>query len=189
MYGYSNLWARYGLEFTPFYWEKEFVKDSDVPSIKGNVEEYSIRYLNEKDIRQLCAEGEAFRMSAKLEQLKSGQKCLGLLHHQKIVAYSWMEYNSLKFRNLDIKFKSNESYLGGMHTIRSYRGMNLAAYLRYRIYGELKENGMDTIYSISDYFNRPAVKFKQKLNSKHVKLYLYINLFEKYKKLIVLKKY
>ena len=189
MYGVSNRAARLGLEFTPFYWEKEFVTKCDAPKIRANVEEYSIRSLNEEDLRSLHSSGDAYRISEKIQQLKDGQICLGLLHKEKIAAYSWLEYKSLNFRNLEVVLKKNESYLGGMHTIESYRGKNLAAYLRYRIYRILEENGRDTIYSISDYFNGPAVRFKEKLNSKHVKLHLYINLFDKIQRRIILRSY
>lgn len=189
LYGVFNRLARLGLEFTPFYWEREFVTKCEAPKIRGDRDEYTIRRLSEEDLRALHASGDAYRISDKIQQLKKGQICLGLIHLEKIVAYSWLEYKSLNFRDLEVNFKKNESYLGGMHTISSYRGKNLATYLRYRTYGFLEEDGIDTIFSISDALNKPAVRFKEKLNSKHQRLYLYVNIFGKFHKLFVLKNF
>jgi hypothetical protein len=35
----------------------------------------------------------------------------------------------------------------------------------------------DVLYSASNYFNSPAIKFKQKLNEKKLKIMLFIKLF------------
>ena len=42
--------------------------------------------------------------------------------------------------------------------------------------------GRDTYYSITECFNTPSIKFKEKLNAQYVLMGLYINLFNKYKK-------
>jgi hypothetical protein len=42
----------------------------------------------------------------------------------------------------------------------------------------LKESGRDVIYSISDSFNSPAIKFKEKLNAERVKEMLYVRFFK-----------
>ena len=72
---------------------------------------------------------------------------------------------------------------------KPYRGKNLAPYLRYKSYEMLKEMGRDKLYSISEYFNSPAVKFKQKLNAKKLKIILFINLFNKFSRCFTVKTY
>jgi hypothetical protein len=76
-----------------------------------------------------------------------------------------------------------------MYTRDSYRGKNLAPYLRYKSYEMLKQIGRDKLYSVSDYFNSPAVKFKKKLNTKKIKLILFIQLFNKLHWTFTLKSY
>ena len=180
MYGITHRLARKGVEFRPYYWELEYVKVSETPKIKGDPEEYSIKFLDSEDIEFICTHGLGYNLQEKLDKLKNGQLCLGLMHKQNIAAYSWIELNKLNFRKKVVLLKDNEAYLGGMFTVESFRGQNLAAYLRFQSYKFLESKGIDAIYSISDYFNYPAIKFKKKLNSKHMKLYMYIKLFNKF---------
>ncbi len=85
--------------------------------------------------------------------------------------------------------KENEAYLYYMHTMEEYIGKNLAPYLRYKSYELLDKIGRSLKYSVTDYFNKSSLKFKKKLNSKHLKLYLHLKLFQKYNKHILLKRY
>lgn len=186
MYGLSNRLARIGIEIIPFYWEKEYVAKCKSPEIKGNPKDYIVKELDPDDLKIISSLDPGFSLHEKLNMLNNGQICMGLIHSDKVVAYSFIELDGLSFRNLNLKFSANESYLGGMQTMKEYRGKNLATFLRFHIYQFLLEREKDVIYSISDYFNKPAIKFKAKLNSKHEKLYLYINLFNKYNKLLVL---
>jgi len=189
MYGVTNRLAKMGIEFRPYYWELENVTTNTPPKIKGDTSEYTIKYLDSEDIKFICANGLGYDLQEKLDKLNNGQLCVGLMHKDKISAYSWIELNELNFRKKKVSLKENESYLGGMFTVELYRGRNLATYLRYQSYKILNEKGIDTIYSISDYFNYPAIKFKKKLNSKHKKLYLYIEIFNKFKFSFLLRKF
>lgn len=189
IYGLTNRLQRIGIEIKPYYWEREFSKQCDEPKIKGNNLDYSIKNFGPEEIKIICAKGYVYNVKEKLERLKNGQICLGLVHDGDIAAFSWIELNELNFRKESIKWKENQAYLGGMYTVESFRGLNLAAYLRYQISIFLKEKGRNEIYSISDYFNYPAIKFKKKLDANHVDLHLYINLFGKYEWNIKLKKY
>ena len=87
------------------------------------------------------------------------------------------------------KLKDNEALLVNMYTFQSFRGKNLAPYLRYHSYEFLNKQGRDTFYSISDYFNKSSIKFKEKLKAKPLKLYFHIILFKKYHWDFLLKKY
>lgn len=187
IYGLSNRLARIGIEIVPFYWEKEYVKTCKSPQIKGNPNDYVVKKLNPDDLKIIFSLDSNFSLHEKQKLLNNGQICIGLIHSDKIVAYSFIELSGLNFRSLNLKFSSNESYLGGMQTMKEYRGKNLATFLRFHIYQFLIDREIDTIYSISDYFNKPAIKFKSKLNSKHEKLYLYINLFNRFEKVLTLK--
>jgi len=189
IHGLLHRLQRIGIEIKPYYWDKEFVIPCDEPKVKGNSLEYSIKKFGPEEIKFLCSNGFEYNEEEKLEKLEQGQLWVGLMHNQNIAAYSWIELNDLYFRDVSIKLKDTQAYLGGMFTIKSYRGKNLAPYLRYSIYKFLKEKGRDDIYSVTDYFNSSSIKFKKKLNSKHVKLHLYIKLFKKYSWNFALKTY
>jgi hypothetical protein len=63
--------------------------------------------------------------------------------------------------------------------MKAFRGKNLAPYLRYKSYDILKKMGRSKIYSVSAFFNSSAVRYKEKLNAKNLKLALYIEIFKK----------
>ena len=71
----------------------------------------------------------------------------------------------------------------------SYRGKGIAPYIRYQLYKELTKLGRNKLYSISDFFNAPAIKFKKKLNAKSHKLILFIEIFNKWRFSLLIKKY
>ncbi len=66
-----------------------------------------------------------------------------------------------------------------MYTFESYRGKNLAAYVRYQSYMLLKGKGINAYFSVSEYSNKSTIKFKRKLNSKPIKLYKSIVIVKK----------
>ena len=119
----------------------------------------------------------------------NGQLCIGLEHEKNIAAYTFVELNDFTFNYRTFELKNNEAYLLNMWTFHGYRGRNLAPYLRYKSYQLLKEQGRDVKYSITNYFNKSSIKFKNKLNSKHLKFYLSIVLFKKYHWNFKLKEY
>jgi hypothetical protein len=73
--------------------------------------------------------------------------------------------------------------------MESRRGNNLAPYLVYKSYEILQAMGRDKIYSVTEYFNTSAIKYKRKLKIKRLELILFIRLFKKYHWSIKLKSY
>ncbi|WP_297691011.1 hypothetical protein, partial [uncultured Eudoraea sp.] len=93
-------------------------------------------------------------------------------------------YNRVAF-----DLKENEAYLFHMYTFEAHRGKNLAPYLRYQSYLMLKDLGRDRIYSITQFFNKSSKRFKRKLNSKDLQLFMNIILFKKFHYHFLLKTY
>jgi hypothetical protein len=93
------------------------------------------------------------------------------------------------FASLNLALKDDEAYLTYMFTMDSFRGKNLAPYLRYKSYEILKHMGRNKIYSVSVLFNSSAIRYKEKLNAKNLKLLLYIELFKRLKWSFTLKTY
>lgn len=187
--GVRNRLAGVGLDFMPYYWVKEEVTPITPPKIKDNPEGYAVSYFgySEIDIIQQRIRGIGHKNLKK--NLENGQTCIGIKRYDDIVAYMFIQNNDLNFRGKSFELKSNEGYLKDMYTFESYRGKNMAPYLRYQGYCLLKEKGIDTKYSISEYFNKPTIRFKKKLNSIHLALYLSIKLFKRYQWTIKLRNY
>ena len=58
------------------------------------------------------------------------------------------------------------------YTVPAYRGKGLAPLMRYRSYQELYNLDKHKLLSFSDYYNTPAIRFKEKLKAKPLELRL-----------------
>ena len=184
-----NMLTRIGIVITPYYWMKEDLSCTAIPEIKGLISEYSVKFLEEKDMRILSENARGYSEDEFITRLRDGNLCLGLIHNDEVVAFMWIFLKRCGFKPVNIPLKRNEVYVSDMYTMESYRGKNLAVYLRYLSYRIIKEMGRDTIFSVTEYFNTSAMKYKQKLNPRKLNLVLYINLFNIFKWSYTIKKY
>jgi hypothetical protein len=185
----THLFNRIGITFTPYYWVLEGINYTDVPEIKGIITDYTLGFLEAEEIKTLGYNPWGESVNKQLDELKAGNKCLGLKHKDQIASFMWVNFKECSFEPAWILLKNDEAYLSSMYTMESYRGKNLAPYLRYKSYEFLKKMGRDKIYSVTEYFNPSANRYKEKLNAKNIKLVLYINLFKKLKWNIILRTY
>jgi hypothetical protein len=189
LWGIRNRLALIGFDIKPYYWVQEETEECKEPKIKGDCSEYSVRYLNYDEVYLIASNVTNNYGKDLIKGFNNGQLCIGLEYENEIAAYSFIELNDFSFNHRIFKLKNNEAYLLNMWTFNSHRGKNLAPYLRYHCYQLLKEKGVDVKYSITEYFNKSSIKFKKKLNSKHLNLFLSIVLFKKYHWNFMLKKY
>ena len=189
LHGLRKRLSRIGLEFKPCYWVLEGSENFIPPEIRGNTEDYSLVFFGPEDMKIIGDRGDSYSEESLLALLAKGKKCLGIKHKGEIAAFMWIDFEECNFKHHFIKLKENEAYLFSMFTMYKYRGKNIAPYLRYKSYEKLRELGKDTFYSISEYFNYSTIKFKKKLKAKHLKLILYIVLFNKIRWSITLRRY
>lgn len=186
----SSVLYRIGIEIAPYYLFQEGINVTEIPDIKGEVADYSFELLGPEDMEIIGAINfVSFSELKLLSLLKAGEKCIGIKHKGEIAAFMWINFSEFRYKSTSVKLKSNEAYLYFMNTMEAYKGKNIAPYLRYKSYEILNEMGRDTLFSISDYFNSPAVKFKAKLNAKKLKLILDIQLFKRLHWNLILKSY
>lgn len=180
LYGLRNRLARVGIDITPYYWVKEECEPCDEPIIKGNTTEFKVKYLTKDEVTLIAKKVPKILGDDLIKGFNEGQLCVGLEHKKSIAAFNFIELKDFSFKKRQFKLKDNESYLLNMWTFHEFRGMNLAPYLRYKSYQFLKEQKRYAKYSISNYFNKSSIKFKNKLNAKHLIFYLSIVLFNKF---------
>lgn len=179
LFGLRNRLAKIGIDINPYYWVQEEVTACLEPEIKGDPSEYSVRFLNIDEFKSLTQNESSSSTKEMIEGLQNGQLCIGLEHNGAIAAYTFIELHDFVYYKKTFRLKNNEAYLLNMWTFHAYRGKNLAPYLRYQSYRLLEKQGRSVKYSITQYFNKSSIKFKKKLNAKHLKLYLSIALFKK----------
>ncbi|MBO0340552.1 MAG: GNAT family N-acetyltransferase [Allomuricauda sp.] len=186
--GLRNRLAKLGIDVAPYYWVQEETEPCAEPIIKDDAT-YTVRYLNQDELRKVCHLEPGEDYDRMMEGVEKGQLIIGLETSNKIAAYTFVELNDFDFKGRRFELGPNEAYLLNMWTFHEYRGKNLAPYLRYQAYQLLREKGIDVKYSITNYFNKSSIKFKNKLNSKHLYLYLCVVLFKRYTWNFTLRKY
>jgi hypothetical protein len=185
-----NRIRKIGIDFSPYIWFEEGINNGEMLEIKGMDKDYSFEILGPEDMKMIAKGTTGYSEEELLGFLKEDNLCLGIMHRGEVAASMWIDFKKFNYKKTTIPLKSNEVYLWNMYTAEAYRGKNLAPYLRYRSYGILREMNRDKLYSISDAFNTPALRFKKKLKGvQRKKLILYIELFHKVHWEITLKKY
>ena len=179
-----------GIKIRPYYLTEEFPLDETDLSLNPKLEPMVAGFLSSSEIKEICAHPETAELKEETEKiLEDGCLCFGLKYNNEIVAYTWCDLCKCHDRMLLFLLKEDEVYLFKAYTYEAYRGKNLAPFLRLQLYKHLNEMGRTKFYSVTDFFNTPAVKFKKKLGAKPLKLFLRIGLFNKYHWNITLKEY
>ena len=183
--------AKLGIEITPFYWMKETVHDKIPDHWKANFNDYEFSFFGPEEIKTICGlpEREFISKEHVIKVFNKGKKCYGAKYKGEIAAFTWIDLEESHTRFYPVKMKDNEAYLFDLYVLKSFRGKNLAPALRYKVCEILKELGRDTCYSITESFNTSSIRVKEKLNAQFIFLGLYVNLFKKYRKRWVLKRY
>ncbi|KON28645.1 hypothetical protein AC481_00730 [miscellaneous Crenarchaeota group archaeon SMTZ-80] len=183
--------ATLGLEIRLFYVFREGCLGQEQKKFGPEFSEYDTEFLGPEDMKKIDRiEGRTASEEFLRERLEAGNMCLAVKEKDEIVGFTWCDFDVL---DLPSKWKSklgkNEAYLFDAFILRAYRGHGLAPFMRHRCYQELTKMGRDVFYSTSDYFNTPALHFKRKLGAQILKLYLYIQLFKRFRLYLKLKDY
>ena len=161
-----------GLEVIPFYLYEEGLFGGIWKGHKDDFDEYEIGFLNPQDMKEIAAlsRGDWSSEEKLLARFNEGQKCFGVKYQGKIVAFTWSNFESCHDPLYKFPLRDDEAYLWDAFTVPSFRGKGIAPYLRFRFYKELETLGRNKSYSISLYFNKPAINFKKKLNARPILL-------------------
>ncbi len=102
------------------------------------------------------------------QRLEHGDICIAAWHKGIIIAFSWANLSELSFRPYNMPLSGNEAYLYDAYTAPEFRGKRIADVLRYQLYTGLAEQGRHVLFSVSQRYNPPAIRFKTKLGAKIV---------------------
>ncbi|MEA3224324.1 MAG: GNAT family N-acetyltransferase [Planctomycetota bacterium] len=183
-----SVLSRAGIEIYLLLWIEESIDYAPQVKLDDNIEDYSFEFLRPDEMKNISWLKEK-QSEDRLGKLEEGFKCLGVKYKGEIIGYTWAEPCKCSYAALKTDLRNNEAYLFDMHVSSSFRGRNVAPYLRIECYKALKSLGYDTCYSICDYFNTPSIKFKKKLNVKFLNLRLHVKLFKKFGWVWKLKEY
>jgi len=173
--------ARLGVRIAPYYLFQEIIPQENPPKHPRGFEDYEVGFWGQEEMKQMALiPGRKFSEGSLVRRLEDGHKCIGFKKDNELAAFSWCNLKEISVKWNRVQLKKDEAYLFDSYTLMAYRGKGIAPFLRYHLYSELQKLGRTKLYSYSDYFNTSAVKFKQKLGAKKVKLFLVIGLFGKW---------
>jgi GNAT superfamily N-acetyltransferase len=166
--------SRTGLVLDPYVLFREGVRphQTEWPDLAS---EFSSSVLDASDLPAVaaCVSRTEEQIRARLHK---GHLCVVLKHGSRIAGYTWADSDEVNDAACDYELRPGEAYLYDAFIAPEFRGRGLAPYLRVESYRHLRQAGKHTFYSISDYFNSPAIRFKEKLNAEAIRVYLQIKL-------------
>lgn len=182
--------SRLGVRITPFYLTLEKVMGTEASPYDTEYEEYQTGFLGPEDMKIISALPiRTFSTEHLRTKLEDGNVCFGVKHGGKLAAFSWANFQECTFHGCPFALKENEAYLFDAYTLMEYRGRGLAPFVRQQFYKELTNLGKTRLYSVTDCFNQPAIRFKQKLGARNLQIGLYVELFKRWKFPCTLKTY
>jgi hypothetical protein len=169
-----------GIRITPFYLTLE-ERLAQSPAMLDDSEVYTSVLLSAEDMKTIAAIPlRTFTESDLLNRMNTGCLCVGIFHQEKLAAFSWANLKESTFDGCRFVLRPNEAYLFDAFTLIEFRGKGLASQARFRVYTELEKHGRTRFYSVTDYFNKPSRRFKEKLGARQLWLGLFVKLFSRW---------
>jgi GNAT superfamily N-acetyltransferase len=162
-----------GIELDVFYLVREGEFRGE-PEWQTSYPDFKPVLLSREDLELIAPDYSGNDIAGLRSRYDRGHICVGLKHEDSFAAVTWADLKECNYESLHFAMAENEAYLYDAFTLPEYRGKGLAPYMRYQCYEQLKAMGRDRFYSVSAYLNKPAIRFKQKLNARFEKLYVSI---------------
>lgn len=149
---------------------------------------YTYGWVTPAELRQVEKLHKNFGFWPLIHLMFCKERAYAIKDNGKIVSFLLIGVNEIKHLGTKVKLKRNEAHLYFTWTLKEHRGNGLAEALRHKVYSLLKDEGRYTFYSFTDYGNKSALRFKEKIKAKKLALYLYIKI-GKFEKRIKIKSY
>jgi GNAT superfamily N-acetyltransferase len=168
-----------GIQIHLIYLTREGIT-GEVPRQRQNgLEGYEIRFLEPEDMMEIAKIPYRPATHEELQsRLKDGNLCLGAKRDGRLVAFTWCNLTWCTSEGIPFPLNDDEAYLFDAYTSSDSRGQGLAPGLRYRLYEELTRMGRTKLYSVTDRYNTPALRFKLKLGAVILKSSWHVTLFK-----------
>ena len=170
-----------GMSVVPYYLFLEKKSFADLSHSGKHLRGYKTGLLGPEDMALVAAiPGRQVPEPVFQKRLQRGDICCGIKHEGVLVSFVWAAMDAAEAYFGRMPMKPTEAYLFDAFTRVDYRGRGLAPFLRWHLYGELEKRGRVDLYSYSLYSNRPAVRFKRKLNARTIAWGLHIQALNHY---------
>ncbi len=169
---------RIGIHFQPYFLFREGVRPHAAawPELALEFPSSVLNAADTTDVASIAAFDSWRTVEHVHARLEKGHLCILLKNNGRIAGFTWADLDEVNDSVCDYGLRPGETYLYDAFTAPQFRGRNLAAYMRVESYNHLRRIGRNTFYSISECFNTPAIKFKERLNADRARLYLQIKI-------------
>jgi GNAT superfamily N-acetyltransferase len=175
--------AMVGIRITPFYLVEERLSEEVAPDLEKGFEAYEVVPLGPQEMEAVARITKyGFTQEQLLERLQRTNQCLGVKQDGVLAAFTWADLSECRSEWWRFPLKDNEAYLFDAYTLEEFRGKGIAPYMRYACYKALSQMGRDRFYSISEVFNAPSLRFKERLKAKLLSLWVSVELFGRYRR-------
>jgi len=144
--------------------------------------EFSYRPLRPVDIPVLAAlPGRQYSERSLAGRMKSGEIAVGAWRGEDLAAFTWCNLKVCATPLHPFSLEPDEAYLFDAYTVPRFRGGGLAPHIRRMMYTELASMGRTRLYSITESLNKPAIRFKEKLNAELLDTGLVIEVWSRWR--------
>ena len=177
---------RIGIEITPCLLVREALSTTNDIAIDTRFRWEKLGHADLPEIHRLRPGMSIERYERLLDE---GKLCFGVKEGDRLVANMWCDLDEINSILYSRPLSDQEGYLFDAFSDPEYRGENLAPFLRLRCYEALQALGRPEIYSVTEYFNTPARRFKAKLAARDEALIIYVNLFDRFSRSWIVRRY
>jgi hypothetical protein len=173
----TNLLSKIGVQITPYYLTLDSNHGNPKIKLPSHLESIECGFASPSDIKSIYDHPET-GWFALLDKNFQYDKCLcfTLKRSSEIMSFIWCDLDRCYCKYMPFALKQNEAYLFNAYTYKKYRGMNLGFFLRAKLHEAMFKMDRTRLYSITECFNGPALRFEKKLKARHVKLGIYMKL-------------
>ncbi|MBT4522515.1 MAG: hypothetical protein HOC23_21170 [Halieaceae bacterium] len=167
-----------GIKIVPYYFYLEGKSKAQFPTGIQAPENCTFSQLTEIDMHVIASIPERhISQEQLLDRLNQGKICFGVKYNGQLAGFTWVDPHECSYEGYRFVLKGHEAYLFDAFTLMPFRGKGLAPYMRYSVYSALEADGITTMYSISNYLHKSAVRFKEKLHAKIIDRGMHVSLF------------
>ncbi len=173
---------RLGIKINLIYLMREGITQGIAQPSQDSLEGFEVGFLEAEDMAEMAQiPYRTVGCEKLLGRLEDGNLCLGAKREGRLVGFTWCNLTRCHSKAYPFLLNDDEAYLFDTYTAPDLRGQGLAPALRYRLYEELARMGRTKLYSISERFNAPALRFKLKLGVEILKSNWGIVLFRRWR--------
>ena len=180
--------GRLGLDLNLFWLFREGATMGDDRSA-DLARQYPSSILGSADLESATSYESWHTVESFQSRLDARHVCIVVKDAGRVVGFTWANPQDVHDSSCDFPLASGQAYLYDAYVAPAYRGKGLAPYMRMECYRHLRQLGIHSYFSISDFFNSPAIRFKKKLGAIPVRLLLKIAVGRRFRRTWVLREY